>query len=49
MIPLGTPIDERYTITVRAYKGDRRLEEYPSVSLVGVDGTVLDEFRTRLR
>ena len=49
MIPLGTPLNERYTITVRAYKGDRKLEEYPSVSLVGVDGTVLDEFRTRLR
>lgn len=49
MIPLGTPLNEHYTITVRAYKGDRKLEEYPSVSLVGVDGTVLDEFRTRLR
>ena len=49
MIPLGTPINESYTITVRAYKGGRKLEEYPSVSLVGVDGTVLDEFRTRLR
>lgn len=49
MIPLYTPANQSYTITVRAYKGDRKLEEYPAVGVVQVDGTVLDEFRTRLR
>lgn len=49
MIPLNTPVNQQYTITVRAYKGDKKLEEYPSVSTVQIDGTVLNEFRTRLR
>lgn len=49
MIPLYTPPDEGYTITVSAYKGDRRLEEHPSLSIVEVRGSVLDELRTRLR
>lgn len=49
MIPLNTPVNQSYTVTVRAYKGDRKLEEYPAVSVLQVGGTVLDEFRTRLR
>lgn len=49
MIPLETPANKRYTITVRAYKGNKMLEEYPAISTVQVEGTVLDEFRTRLR
>lgn len=49
MIPLYTPVNQSYTITVRAYKGDSKLEEHPAVGVVQVDGTVLDEFRTRLR
>lgn len=49
MIPLNTPVNQQYTITVRAYKGDKKLEEYPSVSTVQIEGTVLSEFRTRLR
>lgn len=49
MIPLYTPENENYRITVRAYKGDKRLEEYPSFSTVEVEGSVLDELRTRLR
>ena len=49
MIPLYTPANADYTITVRAYKGDRNLEQYPELSVVEVSGTVLDEFRTRLR
>ena len=36
-------------ITVRAYKGDKKLEDHPTISVIGVSGTVLDEFRTRLR
>lgn len=49
MIPLRTPENESYEITVRAYKQGRRLEDHPEVSVVQVNGTVLDQFRTRLR
>lgn len=49
MIPLETPPNQRYTITVRAFKGSKMLEKHPAVSTVEVEGTVLDEFRTRLR
>lgn len=49
MIPLNTPVNQNYVVTVRAYKGDRKLEEYPAVSVLQVAGTVLDDFRTRLR
>ncbi|MDE6925226.1 MAG: hypothetical protein K2P59_08215, partial [Acetatifactor sp.] len=49
MIPLYTPANADYTVTVRAYKGDRQLEQYPELSVVEVSGTVLDDFRTRLR
>lgn len=49
MIPVDTPVGQGYTVIVRAYKGDRKLEEYPAVSIVQIEGTVLDEFRTRLR
>ncbi len=49
MIPLYTPENRSYEITVRAYKGDKMLEEHPRISVVGVEGTVLDDFRTRLR
>lgn len=49
MVPLDTPANTDYTITVRAYKGDKRLEEHPSLSAIAVNGSVLDEFRTRLR
>lgn len=48
MIPLDAEEDV-YEITVRAYKEDRRLEEHPSIRMVGVEGSVLDEIRTRLR
>ena len=49
MIPLYAPENGNYRITVRAYKGDKRLEEYPSFSTVEVEGSILDELRTRLR
>lgn len=49
MIPLYTPSNTDYTVTVRAYKGNRLLEQYPELSVVEVSGTVLDDFRTRLR
>jgi len=49
MVPLDAPEGESFQITVRAYKGDRKLEEHPSIRTLGVEGTILDELRTRLR
>lgn len=49
MVPLDTPENNNFVITVRAYKGDRKLEEHPAISIVGVEGTILDDVRTRLR
>jgi hypothetical protein len=49
MVPLYTPEGSSYEITVRAYKGDKMLEQHPRISVMGVSGTVLDDFRTRLR
>lgn len=49
MIPLYVQDRESYHVTVRAYKGDKRLERYPELTVFGVGGTVLDELRTRLR
>lgn len=49
MIPLYTPANAKYTITVRAYKGNKKLEEYPALSTISVEGSVADELRTRLR
>ncbi len=49
MVPLYTPENQNLEITVRAYKGDKKLEDHPTISVIGVSGTVLDEFRTRLR
>lgn len=49
MIPLYAPVNQKYEITVRAYKGDKKLEEHPSFSTVEVEGSVLEDFRTRLR
>lgn len=49
MVPLKVPVNKQYNITVRAYKGDKKLEEYPSLSTVSVGGSVLDELRTRLK
>lgn len=49
MIPLYAPEGEDYQVKVVAYKGDRNIERYPTFSTLKVNGTVLDEFRTRLR
>lgn len=46
MIPVYVPEDGTYSITVRAYKGDRELVDYPEIE---IKGTILDDFRTRLR
>lgn len=49
MIPLYVPEKREYIITVRAYKGDRMLEAHPALAVLGVEGSVLSELRTRLR
>lgn len=49
MVPLYTQPGENLQIVVRAYKGDKQLEDYPSISVIAVEGTLLDELRTRLR
>lgn len=48
-IPENTPENMQYRITVRAYKGDRLLEEYPVFGNISVNGTLSEEIRTRLR
>ncbi len=49
MIPLDTPRNVNYTITVRAYKDGQKLEEHPAFSTVSVGGSILEEIRDRLR
>lgn len=49
MVPLYTPENEEYEIIVRAYKGDEVLEEHPTFHTIAVEGSVLEEIRTRLR
>lgn len=49
MIPINFSQNGEYTVTVRAYKGDKMLERHPALAVLGVEGTVLDELRTRLR
>lgn len=49
MIPLSAPEGVDYTVTVRAYKGDKMLERHPALVVMGIRGSILDELRTRLR
>lgn len=49
MVPLYMSAEGDYTITVRAYKGEKHLEDYPSLAIMEVEGTILDDIRTRLR
>ena len=49
MVPLYLPTAEKYTVTVRAYKGDKMLEKKPAFGLIGEQESVLNELRTRLR
>jgi len=49
MIPLYAPVNENYTITVRAYKGGQVVDAYPVFSVVDTGGSILEEVRTRLR
>lgn len=36
MVPLATPYNTNFTIVVRAYKGDKKLEDYPTLSIIEV-------------
>ena len=49
VIPLYAPEKSRYEVIVRAYKGDKMLEERPAFGVLGISGSVLDELRTILR
>ena len=49
MVPLNTPYNTDFKITVTSYKGDKKLEDYPALSTIKVEETVTDEIRTRLR
>lgn len=49
MIPLYAPAKPDYQVTVRAYKDGKLLEQAPGLGVAVEDGTVLSEFRTRLR
>lgn len=49
MVPLYTPADRDYTLTVRAFRGDKSLESNPTLHVTSEGGDVLSEFRTRLR
>lgn len=49
MVPLYAPQGESFPVTVRAYKGERRLEEHPALAVLSVGGSVLYDIRSRLR
>jgi len=49
MIPVHTPANQSYRIIVRAYKDGRLLEEEPVLCTIAVQGSIVDEIRTRLR
>ncbi len=49
MVPLYLQDSREYSVTVRAYKGDRLLERHPAFCTLSVNDTVLNELRTRLR
>lgn len=49
MVPLYLQDSREYSVTVRAYKGDRLLEQHPVLCTLSVNDTVLNELRTRLR
>ncbi len=48
MVPLET-VDGTKNILVKAYKSGTELEKQPQILLINVEGSILDELRTRLR
>lgn len=49
MIPLYAPEGSDFKIKVTAHKGDHEIVKYPDFAVYQTSGTVLDEFRDRLR
>ncbi|MCM1026198.1 MAG: InlB B-repeat-containing protein [Roseburia sp.] len=49
MIPIYTPAGREYVISVHAYKDGRQLDSLAGLDVIVEGGTVLTEFRTRLR
>lgn len=49
MIPIYAPAGRDYVITVHAYKDGRQLDSLAGLGVIVEDGSVLTEFRTRLR
>jgi len=49
MIPMDAPQNQSYTITVKAYRTSLSLETKPKVLTITVEGTILNQLRTRLR
>lgn len=49
MIPLYAPAGGEYVVTVHAYKDGRRLDSFSGLGITVEGGSVLSEFRTRLR
>ncbi len=49
MIPLEMDDAQELEVIVRAYKGERKLEEHPALAILGVRGSILEDIRTRLR
>lgn len=49
MVPLYTPEGTGYKIKVTAYKNSATLEDYPELSVIDINGSVLEQIRTRLR
>ncbi|MFI3238268.1 MAG: InlB B-repeat-containing protein [Lachnospiraceae bacterium] len=48
MIPIEAE-SQMYQIKVTAYKDTAKLEDYPELAVLEVDGTILDDIKTRLR
>lgn len=48
MVPLHTPVDN-YTIMVRAYKKDAKLEDYPKLGVIETKGDVLENIQKHLK
>ncbi len=49
MIPVCAEESDNAMITVTAYKGDTNLTGHPKLAVLEVEGSILDELRTRLR
>lgn len=49
MVPLYISPDRQYTLKVRAFRGDKCLEDNPALYVTSEGGSILSEFRTCLR